>query len=90
LSTKGFAILLFDPWGEQEARDRRNAFNIPLLADRLLHAMHWADTEPIFRSACLVPAPAAGPRCSQRRRWARAQALLIVGGEDHEVVDPNR
>jgi len=35
------ATLLFDLLTETEARDRRNVFDIPLLGERLVHAVDW-------------------------------------------------
>ena len=43
LNGAGFATLLFDLLTEQEAADRANVFDIPLLADRLQLATHWLD-----------------------------------------------
>ncbi|MCC9608333.1 dienelactone hydrolase family protein [Blastopirellula sp. JC732] len=42
----GFATLLFDLLGEDEARDRRLVFDIPLLALRLREAEAWAKEQP--------------------------------------------
>ena len=42
----GFATLLFDLLTDDEARDRRNVFNIPLLAGRVGLAIDWAQTQP--------------------------------------------
>lgn len=41
LNAKGFATLLFDLLTEDEEADRANVFDIPLLADRLTHAIGW-------------------------------------------------
>jgi len=42
LAQAGFATLLFDLLTEAEAEDRRNVFDIELLAQRLLDATAWA------------------------------------------------
>lgn len=42
----GCATLLLDLLTEDEANDRRNVFDIPLLAERLLMATAWAKEEP--------------------------------------------
>jgi predicted phosphoribosyltransferase/dienelactone hydrolase len=42
----GFATLLFDLLTEDEARERRNVFDIPLLAGRVGLAIDWAQTQP--------------------------------------------
>ena len=41
LNSRGIATLLFDPLTPAEEADRRNVFNIPLLADRLADAVNW-------------------------------------------------
>jgi pimeloyl-ACP methyl ester carboxylesterase len=45
LNTQGIATLLFDLLTPSEEADRANVFNIPLLADRLVDAVHWLDGE---------------------------------------------
>lgn len=42
LCAAGFGTLLFDLLSEEEAADRRNVFDIPLLAQRLVSATRWA------------------------------------------------
>jgi predicted phosphoribosyltransferase/dienelactone hydrolase len=46
LNGRGFATLLLDLLTEAEARDRRNVFDIALLAERLLEAVLWINGEP--------------------------------------------
>jgi len=46
LNAEGFATLLLDLLTVDEARDRRNVFDIPLLAERLLEAAIWIGAEP--------------------------------------------
>ncbi|SEF76371.1 erythromycin esterase family protein [Jhaorihella thermophila] len=46
LNELGFATLLLDLLTPQEAADRRNVFDIPLLAERLLQADLWIAGEP--------------------------------------------
>ncbi|MCP5000727.1 MAG: alpha/beta hydrolase [Hyphomicrobiales bacterium] len=41
LQARGFATLLFDLLSEAEGRDRRNVFDIPLLAARVGDAVDW-------------------------------------------------
>lgn len=43
LQQHGLATLLFDLLTEKEAEDRRLVFDIPLLAQRVVHAMRWAE-----------------------------------------------
>ncbi len=45
LNARGMATLLFDLLTAQEESDRRNVFDIRLLADRLVHAIRWLDEE---------------------------------------------
>ena len=45
LAARGFATLLFDLLTESEALDRGNVFDIPLLAGRVVEAVHWAKTD---------------------------------------------
>ena len=42
LQGRGMATLLFDLLTDEEARDRRNVFDVPLLASRLEEAVTWA------------------------------------------------
>jgi putative phosphoribosyl transferase len=49
LQQKGFATLLLDLLEEREADDRRNVFDIDLLADRVLTATEWLLLEPETR-----------------------------------------
>jgi fermentation-respiration switch protein FrsA (DUF1100 family) len=46
LNAQGFATLLFDLLTEDEEADRANVFDIPLLAERLAHAIRWLDRDP--------------------------------------------
>lgn len=116
LNEGGLATLLFDLLDDREARDRRNVFDIGLLAERLLRARNWLRTEPgagdlpvgLFgastgAAAALVAAATleaeieavvsrGGRPDLAGRSLARVSAptLLIVGGEDHEVVALNQ
>lgn len=46
LNKKGFATLLFDLLTTEEGEDRRNVFDIRLLAERVVEACMWAASEP--------------------------------------------
>ena len=46
LNKEGFATLLFDLLTPEEGQDRRNVFDIPLLADRVIEASIWITSEP--------------------------------------------
>jgi len=45
LNDRGIATLLFDLLTAAEEADRANVFDIPLLADRLVDAVQWLDSE---------------------------------------------
>jgi pimeloyl-ACP methyl ester carboxylesterase len=45
LNARGIATLLFDLLTPAEEADRANVFDIPLLADRLIDAVHWLDSQ---------------------------------------------
>jgi len=116
LDQSGFGTLLFDLLTAGEEHDRRNVFDIELLATRLVAATHWLRTVPQTREARIgyfgasTGAAAAlwastdpsvdidavvsrGGRpdlAAPRLALVRAPTLLIVGGNDHTVVDLNR
>jgi putative phosphoribosyl transferase len=48
LLERGFATLLMDLLTRNEARDRRNVFDIPLLAARVVEAIDWVAAEPVL------------------------------------------
>ena len=69
LNRAGIATLLFDLLSPAEARDRRNVFDIPLLAERLTAAHEWAAGVPawtVSRSDTSARVQAAPPRCGRR------------------------
>jgi len=116
LHAMNIATLLFDLLTDGESADRRNVFDIPLLAARVSEAISWAQADPgtaalpvgLFGAstgagAALVAAAArpgevaavvsrggrpdlAGDALSR----VRAPTLLIVGGEDHDVLALNQ
>ena len=116
LNAKGFATLLLDLLTPDEARDRRNVFDIPLLAERVMQATLWISGEPdvadlplgLFGAstgagaALLAAAELRGRVAAVVSRGGRpdlagpmlaevtAPTLLIVGGEDHHVIELNR
>lgn len=115
LNRHGFATLLLDLLTEAEARDRRNVFDIPLLAERLLEAVLWINGEPDLAelrlglfgastgagAAHLAAAELNGRVSAVVSRGGRpdlagsalprvtAATLLIVGGEDRQVLALN-
>ncbi len=67
LHARGLATLLFDLLTDEEARDRRNVFDIPLLALRLRwRALEWQQTRPKSQR---LPAGSSAPAPVRRRRW---------------------
>jgi putative phosphoribosyl transferase len=115
LNASGLGTLLFDLLTPDEASDRANVFDIPLLAERLEAATAWLSDvdEPngavgyfgastgaaaaLWAAAGLGPAISAvvsrggrpdlaGPRLDR----VSSPTLLIVGGEDREVLELNR
>ena len=116
LREAGLATLLFDLLTDDEARHRRNVFDIGLLAQRLSMAAAWArdDAEtaslPVgyfgastgAAAALLAAAAAEDPVAAIVSRGGRpdlagsalgsvrAPTLLIVGGDDVEVLALNR
>lgn len=46
LNAQGFATLLFDLLTAEEEKDKRNVFDIPLLAERVVEASMWVLSEP--------------------------------------------
>ena len=119
LQNAGFATLLLDLLTEaEELLDRDTArlrFNIPSLANRLLHATEWLIEQPELHgmkigyfgastgaAAALVAAAESGNRIAAvvsrggrpdlagtALRKVQAPTLLIVGGNDHVVLDLN-
>jgi len=116
LCDDGLATLLFDLLTVEEARDRRNVFDIELLARRLLMATAWVRQDAETRdlpigyfgastgaaAALVAEAAHEGPVAAIVSRGGRpdlagqalsaveAPTLLIVGGDDVEVLALNR
>ena len=115
LRTRGVATLLFDLLTEDEARDRSNVFDMPLLARRLAAATRSVREHPAARrlpigyfgastgaAAALIAAagdPDIAAVVSRGGRpdlagdaldRVRAPTLLIVGGEDYDVIRLNQ
>ncbi len=116
LNVGGLATLLFDLLTSEEATDRENVFDIPLLGDRLVAVTHWvrelddAGKLPIGyfgastgAGAALLAAADLGDEvgavvsrggrpdlAAPRLGEVNAPTLLIVGGNDYQVIDLNR
>lgn len=116
LRRSGIGTLLFDLLTEPEAENRRNVFDIELLAERLLEATRWlrghdaskalpigyfgastgaaaalvAAAEPGNDVAAIVSRGGRPDLAGRALDRVRAPTLLIVGGEDVEVLALNR
>src|SRR5512147_1494887 len=116
LRERGFATLLFDLLTPGESADRRNVFDIPLLAARVGEAIGWARADartsvlPIglfgasTGAGAAIVAAAAHPGevdaivsrggrpdlAGDALDAVEAATLLVVGGEDHDVIQLNR
>lgn len=116
LNASGFATLLLDLLTPAEAEDRRNVFDIPLLAERVVEATLWISSEPdiaelplgLFgastgagaalqaaaelqtRVAAVVSRGGRPDLAGPHLPRVMAPTLLIVGGEDHQVIELNR
>ncbi len=112
----GFATLLFDLLTEEESRDRRNVFDIRLLASRVVEAIDWARSDArtfvlpiglfgastgaaaaivaaVERPEAVLAVVSRGGRpdlAGEALKHLRAPILLIVGGDDREVLTLNR
>ncbi len=114
LNGAGLATLLFDLLTDPEAAVRENVFDIPLLAQRLVAATRWAQSDrdvaelPVGyfgastgAAAALSAAAELGdgigavvsrggrPDLAERLAEVTAPTLLIVGGNDAEVLRLN-
>lgn len=116
LHRRGLGTLLFDLLTDDEAADRVNVFDIPLLAGRLLEALAWARDRPDLAAlpiglfgastgaAAALVAAADRPEAvaavvsrggrpdlaADALSRVRAPTLLLVGGEDRDVLALNR
>lgn len=80
----GIGTLLFDLLHEDEARDRRRVFDIPLLAERVGEAMSWCDGEAELRGRPLglfgASTGAAAALVAAARAPKRVAAVVARGG----------
>jgi dienelactone hydrolase len=84
LNAQGMATLLFDLLTPGEEQDRTNVFNIPLLADRLVAAVHWLQREPDVADLPLglfgASTGAAAALVAGARLGSRVGAVVSRGG----------
>jgi pimeloyl-ACP methyl ester carboxylesterase len=84
LSDRGIATLLFDLLTPAQEQDRANVFDIPLLADRLIHAVRWVDQQVCRRKLPLglfgASTGAAAALVAAARLPDRVGAVVSRGG----------
>jgi dienelactone hydrolase len=84
LNQSGFATLLFDLLSEDEAKDRRNVFHIPLIGARLIEAIDWAAADPRTRGLAIgiygASTGAAAAIVAAAARAEKVAALVSRGG----------
>ena len=91
LRAAGFATLLFDLLTDEEARDRANVFDIPLLGARVAGAVDWVRAHEDFRAlpvglfgastgaaAALVAAAMTGDVLAREIRTVRPDIPIII------------
>jgi putative phosphoribosyl transferase len=80
LHEAGLATLLLDLVTPEEAHDRRNVFDIPLLAARLAEAADWTRSQPDLATLQLGyfgASTGAAAKGRTLRRWFRAAVARI-------------
>ena len=84
LNDRGMATLLFDLLTTAEELDRVNAFNIPLLAGRLVEAIRWINDQPSVAELPLglfgASTGAAAALVAAARLPRRVEAIVSRGG----------
>jgi putative phosphoribosyl transferase len=84
LLARGFATLLMDLLTRNEARDRRNVFDIPLLAGRVVEAIDWIAAEPALATLPIglfgASTGAAAALVAAAQRPERIGAVVSRGG----------
>lgn len=91
LNAEGIATLLFDLLTSAEEADRANVFNIPLLAERLIDAVHWVDGQPAIATLPLglfgASTGAAAALVAAARLPGRVGAVVSRGGRPDLAVE---
>ncbi|TDX67268.1 dienelactone hydrolase family protein [Methylosinus sp. sav-2] len=84
LRERRLATLLMDLLSEEEAEDRRNVFDIPLLASRVVEAIDWAAIEPLLRNLPIglfgASTGAAAALVAAVERPQKVKAIVSRGG----------
>jgi putative phosphoribosyl transferase len=91
LQQAGLATLLLDLLTEEEADERRKVFDIDLLADRLLMAKNWVETEPRTKDLPIgyfgASTGAGAALQAAAREPAYVKAIVSRGGRP-DLADP--
>lgn len=116
LNQQGLGTFLFDLLSEEESIDRRNVFNIPFLAGRLVSVVKWLHSQGFDQGLALgffgastgggaalwaaaelkgqikaVVSRGGRPDLAlQRLQEVEAPTLLLVGGNDFQVIQLNK
>lgn len=77
LQRRGMATLLFDLLTPDEALDRRNVFDIPLLGERVKQAIRWCRQRPDLEALAL---------CLFGASTGAAAALVAAAESPHEIA----
>jgi putative phosphoribosyl transferase len=84
LNARGIATLLFDLLTMEEEADRANVFDIPLLAERLVHVVRWLAQDPAVGGLPLglfgASTGAAAALVAAARLGDRVGAVVSRGG----------
>jgi dienelactone hydrolase len=84
LNEAGLATLLFDLLSPEEAEDRRNVFDIPLLASRMEESLDWIGGEEILARLAIglfgASTGAAAALMAAARRPDQVSAVVSRGG----------
>jgi putative phosphoribosyl transferase len=91
LQQHGLATLLFDLLTEDEAQDRRNVFNISLLARRVGQAIDWVQRRPDLSDLHLglfgASTGAAAALCAAAQKPTKIVAVVSRGGRPDLALD---
>ena len=91
LNQRGMATMLFDLLTSDEATDRANVFDIPLLSDRLAGAVQWLDRDPKFHRMAFglfgASTGAAAALVAASRLGRRIGAVVSRGGRP-DLAEP--
>ena len=92
LNDAGLATLLFDLLTPEEERNRRNVFDVPLLAERLLAATEWLAGQPELRHLAVgyfgASTGAAAALLGCCGEHGAVEAIVSRGGRPDLAGDP--